>query len=578
MTAEAIASPLEHYRSVLKDAHARHTSAFFDNLVARAGIIKTQNTVLIRDIRKREAQLAQATDRNRFWKVLRIGLFILTGVFFLCASKGNLVWMAAAFGVLGFVMFVMNPFIKRGSDASSRIKTEIDELTAQAWQQMEPLNRLYDWSDFPTLARQTLPLIELDPYVAQGRFDSLRQAEGWTDTYNDGRMVTCAYSGVIKGNPFILNQNLGHRMGEKTYEGSKTITWTEEGRDAKGERITISRFDTLRAYITKPCPEYFDQTLLIYSNPAAPELTFDRQPSELSGLDDGLISHWRKAHAIKALEKKSRDLTDDSDYTLMANKEFDALFGAVTRSDEVAFRLLFTPLAQQEMLKLLKDKDTGYGDKFIFVKQQMLNLIMPSWLEGKPINAAPSLFRHYDLEQARTFFNAYHNGLFKAVYFSFAPLLAIPLYQQLRPHDDIYRRDADKTVGASCFWEHEAIAYDLRERLIHPDSVTRDILKTTADTYSDGTQIIHVTAYGYGGTQHMDYESVYGGDGRYHDVAVHWTEYYPVSRTTRLLIHDGRNLPAQDHAALWRPIFQSRGIREDQVMLRRGIAVALLDG
>ena len=62
-------------------------------------------------------------------------------------------------------------------------------------------------------------------------------------------------------------------------------------------------------------------------------------------------------------------MTDDdpsTNFTEMGNAKFDALFGAVDRNNEVEFRVLFTPLAQKNMLDLLTDKN-HYGDDFYFL-------------------------------------------------------------------------------------------------------------------------------------------------------------------------------------------------------------------
>ena len=45
-----------------------------------------------------------------------------------------------------------------------------------------------------------------------------------------------------------------------------------------------------------------------------------------------------------------------------------------------------------------------------------------------------------------------------------------------------------------------------------------------------------MTAHGHKGVERVDYEEVYGGDGRWHDVPVPWTEYLPVQRTSNMCI------------------------------------------
>ena len=55
----------------------------------------------------------------------------------------------------------------------------------------------------------------------------------------------------------------------------------------------------------------------------------------------------------------------------------------------------------------------------------------------------------------------------------------------------------------------------------------------------DGESTIAVTAHGYRGVEQVDYEEVYGGDGKWHDVAVHWTEYLPVQQTSNMCLSEG---------------------------------------
>ena len=223
-------------------------------------------------------------------------------------------------------------------------------------------------------------------------------------------------------------------------------------------------------------------------------------------------------------------------FTVMSNREFDSLFGALDRNHEVQFRLLFTPLAQQEMLNLLQDKEIGYGDDFEFVKRHMINLVEPDHMMSIDISGNPKMFYAYELAQARKFFNDYHNKLFKSFFFGMAPILTIPLYQQHRSHADIYK---DVYSSKSCFWEHEAIANYFGEKTFqHPHCITKSILKTQSNAESDGTQTVSVVAYGYGGKDRTDYVSVRGGDGHNHNVSVDWVEYFDVRRKSNMVIKE----------------------------------------
>ena len=567
--------PLEYYQSSLKAAHTKNTSEFFEDLVAKAGIDEALNAATIAALIRLEQLMAEAGKSSKLWKALRICLILAASALLYLAYTMHPGWAGGSTAAVAIVIFKLNPHIKSIDEHQTQLKTARDEKEAEAWRQMAPLNRLYGWGDFAALAHKTLPRIELDPYFTNERLDSLRRTYGWSDDFNDDRSVSFAHSGVINGNPFILAQTVNHWIGAKSYHGSLSISWTERVKGSDGKWKTVRRSQTLHASVTKPFPEYADDAVLIYGNQAAPDLSFSRKPSTLSGLSDGMVNNWRKSRAIKKLETKSRKLDGNSAFTVMANREFDALFGATDRDNEVQFRLLFTPLAQQEMVKLLKDTQIGYGDSFSFYKSRKINAVEPSCLSGMDISADPKLFHSHDLTRVRRYFNNYYNELFKRVYFGFAPLLAIPIYQQHRSHEELYK---DAIPGTSCFWEHEAIANYMGEAgFEHPESVTRNILKTAATQADDEVQVVRITAHGYRGVNRVEYISVHGSDGHNHRVPVDWVEYLPVQKTSKILLHEGRYQDGDDHSSKWKSAFRSRGVPANMAIVRRSIAVAKLN-
>lgn len=224
---------------------------------------------------------------------------------------------------------------------------------------------------------------------------------------------------------------------------------------------------------------------------------------------------------------------------------------ATDRNHEVQFRLLFTPLAQQEILKLLQDGEVGYGDTFAIEKTQMVNIVEPMHMRETDISGDPAKFRTYEFAEARRFINDYHNDFFRSFYFGIAPLLAIPLYQQHRPHADIYKSTHS---NKPCLWEHEAIAnYHGEAPFRHPDCITRSVLKTSMEYEAGGSQKVRVTASGYRKEGRVLYVSVAGGDGHIHQVPVHWDEYFSVRNGADMLVQE---IASPDIAA-------DRGARED---------------
>ena len=96
----------------------------------------------------------------------------------------------------------------------------------------------------------------------------------------------------------------------------------------------------------------------------------------------------------------------------------------------------------------------------------------------------------------------------------------------------------------------------------HPSCITRSILKTRVVRRENGESTIAVTAHGYRGVERVDYKEVYGGDGNWHQVAVHWTEYLPVQRTCNMCLSE-RDKPSD--------VFRKRAAASRESAFRRSI-------
>jgi hypothetical protein len=123
---------------------------------------------------------------------------------------------------------------------------------------------------------------------------------------------------------------------------------------------------------------------------------------------------------------------------------------------------------------------------------------------------------------------------FKAVYFDFAPLWAIPIYQErpvhsLKPVPDLSRMYSAK--------ECEALANKVdRKHVLHPDSKTQAILKSSFVRSKNGIDETCITAYSYDIEKRVDIVSVMGGDGRCHNVSVEWDDYLPLETQNNFYI------------------------------------------
>ena len=520
----------------------------FNELTQKSGVDVRANRALVGEIKvlQRKADSA-GTKKSCYGWLMAIG-FTGAAIALVGAIATNDI-APEYFGwcILGIVAGValggaMIPLYNAASRLLKDLQSQVAEKKSIAWKQMEPLNGLYTWDLTAKLIEATVPRLEFDPYFSADRLAELNRQFGWDDSFNDGKSMIFAQSGVINGNPFAFGHYLDMEWGEETYEGTKEISWTEWEEDENGKSRPVRRYETLRAYVTKPIPVYSERKLLVYGNDAAPNLSFSRQPSGLS--DDGFCDSLRKKWRLSRLKAYSRNLDDDSNFTLMGNHEFETWFHAKDRDHEVEFRLLFTPVAQTQMLNLMKDKTVGYGDDFAFVKQRKVNVIHAKHLDEATIDTDPSRFYSWDYDGASAFFISFNERYFKNAYFALAPLLSIPLYQQTRTHENIWKDVlADRPAS---FWERESVAnFHGEDKFRHPSCVTRSILKTQVVQREGGESVVAVTAHGFRGVERIDYKTVYGRDGRWHDVPVKWVEYLPVQRTSNMCLSE-RSAPSDE--------------------------------
>ena len=524
-----IYDPLTEYVNVFRDRFKQVASDTFAELAQEANVDVEANHETCRQLYATEDELSSVNALIRRWTIWRVILWMVIVVGIVLSFVMYDEWQAELLVFISMVVLAaaihlwhkVYPNIRKQKEVRDGLSETVEQLQNEAWQQMSPLNRLYDWDVLTRMMSKTVPRLEFDPYFTTKRLADLRKTYGWTDSFNKERSVIYSHSGLINGNPFVLCRTRKMEMGTKTYYGEKSISWTTRERGSDGKYHTVHHSETLRASVTAPYPEYYEKARVIYGNTAAPDLIFHRRQSGLAQKIGSLSFKM----ARRSLRKKSRDLSN-ADFAMMTNEDFETAFDTSDRNSNQQYALLFTPLAQESMMKLLKDEEAGYGDDFDFMKQRMINTIVPNHIQQLDLDMNPDQYRHYDYDVAKEDFYTINARHFRAIYFSLAPLLCVPMYQQIRSHEDIYGRDM---ASHSAFWEHEALAnFWGQDHFKHPSCVTDCILKTEQSRVNSDQATITVHAYGYRSVQRLEYVRKWGGDGRYHKVPVYWDEYIPV--------------------------------------------------
>lgn len=502
-----IYNPLEDYQDKYKPAHSQKVTAFFDQLVAKSRVDIEENRRTVNEIAKYREQLKQLKRKRNWLRFLRVLLCI-------------------TILLIPLVIMKLTPKIRELKSAIDEAENRAEDLQQQANNQMLPLNKLFDAWDSIKLIEEVMPLISFEDKLTIEQEQNMKQNFDFRDPQENEKSTLDTLAGNFNGNPFLFEKRLVHEMGVETYHGYKTISWTETYRDSNGKLQTRTRTQTLHATVTKPKPFYQEQVVLHYGAQGGPELCFSRDASHLEQKSEQQIERIVKRGEKKLQRLNEKAIRENDDFMSMANSDFEVLFDALDRTDEVQYRTLFTPLAQTNMVDLILSK-IGYGDDFHFIKRKRMNTILTKHSQGRALLLPTSSYTSYSYDIIRSNFISKNEEFFKAIYFDLAPVLAIPMYQERPVHslDPI-----PETPQLFSLRECEALANRVNHsHMVHPDTKTQYILKTSYLKSAGGADETKVTAYSYDKEARVDIVSVYGGDGRYHNVSVPWDEYLPLT-------------------------------------------------
>lgn len=536
--------PAKLYEYELKEKHNENVEKFFDELVKKSNIDVEANRVTCKNIHKEEASLEKlknSLDKANSLKGLFIAMIVLgiiaalisfffrnfiNGVFITLLVLG----IASFIGGIILLVKVYKPRKNKLLNEISVVEEKIRNLIKEAEEQVASLNRLFESSMPAKLFNKTCPLIEMDRIFDVKKYQMMvDKYEMWGNEEEDSSTLDLQ-SGSILGNPFVFFKDLDVTQVTETYHGSRTISYSI---GSGNNRRTIT--ETLRASYQAPKPYYSTNTYLVYGNDAANRLSFSREPSNINSMNDEEIRKYVNKHE-KDLDKiAAKQMKNGGNFTPIGNPEFELFFGGLDRDNEVEFRLLFTALGQKSMMDLLKSK-VGYGDDFVFKKIKGLNIISSRHSQGSALFVDTNYFRSYEFDQIKEKFIIFNNSYFKAVFFDFAPLLSIPLYQQNKTHEYIYKGTVKSNFTP---FSHEVVANKYHSSaLADLKSKTDVILKSKLIKKTGETDVVHIDAHSFDAINRIAIVPVIAGNGRIYDVSVPWTEYIPLTRESVINISD----------------------------------------
>jgi len=505
---------VEAYDTRLKAQHLAKTEAFFEKLVQQSKVDIEQNRKTVREYHTCKENVGKLTTKRNWLRFFRV-LACITVI------------------LIPLVILKLTPMIRALKKEIEEADQKAEALLNEAYRQMQPLNHLFTDRDALGLIEETMPLVTFATCFSAEQEKDMKVNYDFTVQDDKEQCAIDLLAGHYNENPFLFEKKRVHTMGVETYHGYKTIYWTERYRDSKGNWHTRTQSQTLHATVTKPKPYYHTQVVLSYCAQGGPELSFTRDATHLDRKSEKEIQRYVKKGERKLQKRNEEAVEENDDFTSMSNSEFEVLFDALDRTDEVQFRTLFTPLAQTNMVDLLLSK-TGYGDDFHFLKEKRTNRIITQHSQGRDLLLLPEAYSAYSFDVIKSNFLCKNEEFFKAVYFDFAPLLAIPLYQERPVHSLKPIADLSQTYSLKQF-ETLASAVD-SGYAVHPDTKTEAIYKSKFVRCKDGVDETSITAYSYDIAKRLEIVPMLGGDGRMHSVPVEWDDYLPLKAENHFFV------------------------------------------
>ena len=585
---DILLEPLKAYTDFYEKKFEENAKARLDELIAQSGVDVGANRVTVSKLREQERLRDEAGGRASRQKGLRVFLIVIAVIAFIVAFAGIIELIGSLItagvimlptgivlgvGAIVLVSVVLNKKIKSNMDIQAKHAKKAGELKKEAWEQTDPLNRLFESNETKNLIEKTVPQLKIDDNFDMHRYDYLSGKYGFTDNHDENSSTIAILSGEILGNPYVIDRELYTYTAMHTYRGTLVITWTTTHRDSEGHTHTQHHSQTLVATVTKPKPEYAERTRLIYGNEAAPDLTFTHAPSHAERMSDREYESAVKSGAKKIKKQQQKALKQGKAFTEMGNAEFDVMFGALDRNNEVQFRLLFTPLAQKNMISLMRS-NAGFGDDFDFVKRGCLNYVSSEHSARWDLDTNYKRYASYDIDAVSNAFLSFNASYFKSMFFEFAPLLSIPLYQQHKPKEYIY-----KDVYGRNYTDYEAecaVNGMGGELFAHTHAATQSILKTSFVDKDGKSDELNVTAHAFRAEDRVEYVPVFGGDGHTHSVPVPWVEYIPVERTSTVKLKQINMTDKQFESKISSMEERKQFVKYGKIYFGRGLLCCLL--
>lgn len=562
--------PLDAYPA-FQDKLVKAMGDIFDGYVKESGITPEANRSLYAkyDAQTTVTNAAQKSYRSRKairWVVIVLVVACILGlawsIFQIAtidpAQASNLGYFIAVgiltpaligLGVLwGFVSKRVKEALKDFSDKEAVSKALRDQLDHQ----LEPLRAVIAYRFTPDTPMEAihaaLPQLTVYPRIEEVPA-ALVGATAYDPDFPADETELSGFTGYWGTNPFLWENRQSTWMADKVYVGYLTINWTTTETDSEGNEETEYHTQTLVASKAAPAPNFGTTATLYYRNAALPPVNFSRSPTGIGpNISDKNYERFLKKGERKFTDRMDESIKSGGKFVAMANTEFESVFDCLNRDNEHGFRMLFTAIAQTNIIALARS--VPYGDDWTIKKTGQMTMVQTTHDQYAGIEYPSIDLSNLSVEKLKNNFVGIASDFFRRLYFDFAPLISIPFYQENGDYQ-AETKDLDPTDIPALEWER--LVNRIPSKLVDDPKTTvpkdtRKILKTAR--MQTGFRI-QVRTSSYQGIPRTDLVPVWGDDGKLHSVPVPWVEYISLNRETHWIGIDLKRLGLPTALADW---------------------------
>lgn len=153
-------------------------------------------------------------------------------------------------------------------------------------------------------------------------------------------------------------------------------------------------------------------------------LTFERVKSNnlFFSLKEQAILHNLELKELDRMQTQTKDIT----FTKLEDELFETMFESYNRSNEISYRMMFTPAARNNYINILKNNNLGYGDIYDIKKLDKYFLTDVYFPLDESIDYMFYFDNMVDIKKIRAEFIKSQLRYFRIIFFIFAPVLSIP--------------------------------------------------------------------------------------------------------------------------------------------------------